>query len=417
MLLHSWFHAIHFLSGALMISPLDALPIAHRSVRTRPPQMAMSAMRLVPPSTEETDADGQSQGRPDDRSYQACMATFATLTANTINTITTQGSQEAEPLSELPIENLDSATALLNPSVDPVLTAPGIALYRKTYHDRRNNHDDDETHGLPSEAGDHNDRDDRHTMDEATTLIYRVDLSQGAQLDLAGAIALDPTYLEAHPNAAYDTQRDPHVPPRSLHDHWQAFRAAYPDRAFATINGQFFGSTPVRLAFPVKAQGEIISGGYAGTGEYDGEKMMLAIESQTATIAPFPELGQPDNPLFSSIPDLMVGLHPCADKGHDRAVGRTFIGIADRDGDGLAETILILVASHATQTDAILTLQRFGAIAAVMLDGGGSTQTLALGQTYLSSSDRHPRAIPHAIGLLSGLEVPNNFDPKTIGLK
>jgi hypothetical protein len=323
----------------------------------------------------------------------------------------TQGSRELERSPEIPSENLGSATARLNPNTDPVLTAPGIALYRQTYSDDRDNQDVDDIHGAQPETGDRSTLHDRSTVDEATTLIYRLDLSQGAQIDLAGAIAPDPAYTEAHPNAAYDTQHDPHVPPRSLDDHWQAIRAAHPDRAFATINGQFFGSTPVRLAFPVKARGDIISGGYAGSSEYDGEKMMLAIEGQTATIAPFPEQGQPDNPLFSNIPDLIVGLHPCADKGRDRAVGRTFAGIADRDGDGIAEAILILAASHATQADAISTLQRFGAIAAVMLDGGGSTQTIALGQTYITSSDHNPRAIPHAIGLLSGVGMIGNVQP------
>ena len=314
-------------------------------------------------------------------------------------------------LSESPIDGLDSFQILLSPTADPVLTARGIALYRNDYSDDRNNQDDDDPQIQSSSPSDRADLQSRDTTGHAITLIYAIDLSQGAQLDLAGAIAIDPAHTEAHPNAAYDTHRDPHVPPRSLEDHWQAIVEAHPDRAFAAINGQFFGSTPVRLAFPLKAQGDIISGGYAGAGEYDGEKRMLAIEGQTATIAPFPEIGQPDNPLFSSIPDLIVGLHPCADKGRDRAVGRTFVGIADRDGDGQTETILILAASHATQVEAIVTLQRFGAIATVMLDGGGSTQTIALGQTYLVSSDRNPRAIPHTIGLLSGVPLLETSEP------
>jgi hypothetical protein len=406
MLLHSWFRTIHFLCGALMISSPNALTIAPWLLRIHPSQVSTSTIRLIPPSIQDTEIDQQSSDRPEDRAYQVCMAAFATLTPTLINTSTTPESPGSDPLSDRPIENPDATVTRLDLNLDPVLTAPGIALYRQTSADRRNNHDD-ETFAISSEAdagrdpGNHDDQ----PIAKATTLIYRVDLSQGAQLDLAGAIALDPSDTEAHPSAAYDTQRDPHVPPRSLSDHWQAIRTAHPDRAFAAINGQFFGATPVRLAFPVKAGGEIISGGYAGSGEYDGEKMMLAIAGQTATIAPFPETGSPGNPLFSSIPDLIVGLHPCADKGRDRVVGRTLIGIADRDGNGLAETLLIVVASHATQADAILTLQRFGAIAAVMLDGGGSSQSLALGQIYLASSDRHPRAIPHAIGLLSGVET------------
>jgi hypothetical protein len=407
MLLHSALHAIYFLAGLFLIRPLQTLPLNHPL-----PHVAPSPIAAVPPSPEAFS--------PDDRSYQSCMAAFDTLAAQPTNL-------GNEPRSDAPDEILDPSEwvgmtetaqteTALTPNAEPVLTAPGIALYRQIYQDDRDNQDVDDVHGMSIEAdglinhhNNHGDGRDRATT-QATTLIYRLDLSQGAQLDLAGMIAIDSADSAPHLTAAYDTQRDPHVPPRSLDDHWQAIRAAHPDRAFAAINGQFFGSTPIRLAFPVKAQGEIISGGYAGSGEYAGEKMMFAITDQTATIAPFPELGRPDSPLFSTIPDLIVGLHPCADKGRDRAVGRTFLGIADRTGDGRAETVLILVASHATQTDAILTLQRFGAISAVMLDGGGSTQAIALGQTYVTSSDQHPRAIPHAIGILSGTDITHNLE-------
>lgn len=396
MLLHSGLHAIYFLSGVFMVSPLNVPPSSHPSPHTE------IASPIAPASTSSQALS------PEDPSYQRCMAAFETLAVQPVNL-------GDKPWSDAPHEILDPSElvavteAALTPNAESVLTAPGVALYRQTYRDDRNNHDIDDVHGMPIEAD--GTGSDRATPQTATTLMYRLDLSQGAQLDLAGMIAIDPTDSTRHPDAAYDTQRDPHVPPRSLDDHWQAIRAAYPDRAFAAINGQFFGSTPIRLAFPVKAQGEIISGGYAGSGEYAGEKMMLAIADQTATITPFPELGRPDSPLFSMIPDLIVGLHPCADKGRDRAVGRTFLGIADHNGDGRAETVLILVASHATQTDAILSLQRFGAIAAVMLDGGGSTQSIALGQTYVTSSDQHPRAIPHAIGVLSGTDIAHNLEP------
>jgi len=237
---------------------------------------------------------------------------------------------------------------------------------------------------------------------DATAIVYRLDLSRGARVDLAGNLAIDPNDTADRARAAYETGRDPHVPPRSLDRHWEAIRALTPDRAFAALNGQFFGSTPVRLAFPLKADGAIVSGGYAGSSEYDGEKVMLAIADDRATIAPFPEVGYPENPLFSAdIPDAIVGLHPCADKGRDRVVGRTFAGIADRDADGTAETLLFLVASHATQADAIALLDRFGAIAIVMLDGGGSTQSIVRGERAVRSSDATPRAIPHAIGLIA----------------
>jgi len=356
MLLHSWFRMVQFLGSAMMLNPIVSLVIL---------------------------SSGDAAG---DASHRTCMAV---LERHIDRPVQLNPSQPNRSHPHTVDEGLSMA-------FKPVLTAPGITLYR---------HESQDLPDLP-DFQNRLDPDNRPSRSAKTTLIYEIDLSQGAGLDLAGAIGLNPgetnTNTNTNTNAAYDTDRDPQVPPRSLDAHWQAILKAYPDRAFAATNGQFFGATPVRLAFPLKAQGEIISGGYAGSGEYDGEKRMLAIDGDIATIAPFPEIGQPNNPLFSDIPDLIVGLHPCADKGRDRAVGRTFAGVTDRDGDGQTETILILTASHATQIEAILTLQRWGAIATVMLDGGGSTQTIALGHTYLTSSDREPRAIPHTIGLLGG---------------
>lgn len=380
MLLHSWFRGVQFLGSVMMLNPIGSVPL---------------------PSSDDVLHDAAR-----DASQRTCLAVLE----RHIDRPLQSNPSPLNPSPSHPFQPHQSAPQTigggLSTTFETVLTAPGITLYRQesqalpgSLHpsDHQNSPFHHLRRGFPvSEAFD-----DRPNRLVKTTLIYELDLRQGARLDLAGAITIDPSETEAHANAAYNTERDPHVPPRSLEDHWQAIVKAYPDRAFAAINGQFFGATPVRLAFPLKAQGEIISGGYAGAGEYDGEKRMLAINGETATIAPFPEIGQPDNPLFSEIPDVIVGLHPCADKGRDRAVGRTFAGVADRDGDGQTETVLILAASHATQIDAILILQRFGAIATVMLDGGGSTQTIALGQTYLTSSDRKPRAIPHTIGLLS----------------
>ncbi|NJN60275.1 MAG: hypothetical protein HC795_00915 [Coleofasciculaceae cyanobacterium RL_1_1] len=255
MLLHSWFRAIHFLGIALVISPLNAAPIAPWLLRTHPSQVSTSTIRLIPPSIPDTEIDRQSSDSPEDRAYQVCMAAFATLTPTPIHTSTTQGSLGSDPRFDRSIEHPDAATTRLDPSFDPVLTAPGIALYRQTSADRRNNHDDDETFEMSSEADagrDQGNPDDRPIANEATTLIYRVDLSQGAQLDLAGAIALDPSDTEVHPSAAYDTQRDPHVPPRSLTDHWHAINAAHPDRAFAAINGQFLGRHRYGWPFPLR---------------------------------------------------------------------------------------------------------------------------------------------------------------------
>jgi len=217
---------------------------------------------------------------------------------------------------------------------------------------------------------------------------------------------------------AYETHRSPQLVAQSIGEHWSSLVAQVGDRAFAVLNGQFFGANPLQLAFPVKVDGEILSGGYAGRGEYDGEKWMLTIDGNHAAIARFPETGYPDNPLFSDVPNLIVGLDPCADKGVDEAVGRTFAGVDDRDGDGQAETVIFALSAAATQTEMLQILHQVGVDAVLMLDGGGSTQTIVLGEERIRSSDQdkrgQARGIPHAIGIQAAASpLAQNADRKT----
>lgn len=209
----------------------------------------------------------------------------------------------------------------------------------------------------------------------------------------------------------YDTGVSVRVEPQSIQTHWQDLQERWGDRAFSVTNGQFFGSSPLQLAFPLKADGIIYSGGYAGASEYPHEKMMLAIETAAACeagycttpqaqILPFPEVGYPDNPLFSPIQDLIVGLQELADKGIKRNVGRTFAGVGDRNGDGTPETLWLFVSPQSTQLRASRTLRALGAEAVMMLDGGGSTQLVVQGIEWVRSSDETRRTIPQAIGVV-----------------
>lgn len=198
----------------------------------------------------------------------------------------------------------------------------------------------------------------------------------------------------------YDTGVSVRIEPQSIQQHWRDLRDRWGDRAFSVTNGQFFGSSPLQLAFPLKADGVIYSGGYAGASEYPGEKRLLAISAGEARILPFPEVGYPDNPLFSPIPNLIVGLAELADKGIRRAVGRTFAGVGDRDRDGTPETLWLLTTPRATQHRAAYTLRSLGAEAVMMLDGGGSSQLVVRGWEFVRSSDEAGRFIPQAIGVV-----------------
>ncbi|WP_017662254.1 phosphodiester glycosidase family protein [Baaleninema simplex] len=235
-------------------------------------------------------------------------------------------------------------------------------------------------------------------------VVQEIDLSAGVSLQLFDDRAIAPgeaSQADDYGNfPQYDTGVSVRVRAQPLRQHWHNLVEDWGDRAFSVFNGQFFGSSPLQLAFPVKANGTIYSGGYAGEGEYAGEKVLLAISGDEAQILPFPEVGFPENPLFSPVPDLIVGLNEWADKGIKRNVGRTFVGVGDRDGNGTNETLWVLTSPRSTQLRASRVLQAFGASAVMMLDGGGSTQLMVRGVEFVRSSDKSRREIPHAIGVI-----------------
>ncbi|MGK7920800.1 MAG: phosphodiester glycosidase family protein [Trichodesmium sp.] len=166
---------------------------------------------------------------------------------------------------------------------------------------------------------------------------------------------------------------------------------------FSITNGQFFRNdenTSTELAFPVKSDGIIVSDGYAGEIEFPDEKLMLEVWNNRALITKF----QPNNFQLSTAPNFIVGLQENADKGVEDKTGRTFIGVKDKDGDRLNETILIFTSKEATQLHATKVLKHFGATQVIMLDGGGSTQLISQGNIYIDS----PRTIPQMIAIFSG---------------
>lgn len=220
-----------------------------------------------------------------------------------------------------------------------------------------------------------------------------VDLSQGASVKFLYGEITNPGKKQG----AYGGN-DPKLRRQTLTQAWKNFYS-FNKKAFSITNGQFFrndtnSATITNLAFPVKANGIIMSDGYAGESEFASEKLMLAVWNNRAEISVF----NGKNSLYSSsAPNIIVGLSEKANKFMNKNLGRTFIGVLDRDSNEISETVLIFNSSDSTQFHAAHTLKKFGAAKVVMLDGGGSSQLLAQGENYITSS----RTIPQTIGVVS----------------
>ena len=219
-----------------------------------------------------------------------------------------------------------------------------------------------------------------------------IDLSKGAAIQLRNGYVTDP----GSGKGAYGGN-DPVLNRQTLNEAWAEFSGANP-QSFCLTNGQFFrndqaSATTTALAFPVKVKGAILTDGYAGDGEYPTEKMMLELWADQATIKDF----DPTSFYSSKADEVIVGLKQDADKQVNTITGRTFVGVKDRDGDGIRETVLIFTSAQATQPQAAEALRYFGAGEVMMLDGGGSTQLICQGKTYIPSE----RTIPQTIGVIS----------------
>ncbi|MEB3342110.1 phosphodiester glycosidase family protein [Okeania sp.] len=218
-----------------------------------------------------------------------------------------------------------------------------------------------------------------------------IDLSQGAKIHfIYGNIADLGTKKGAYGG------NDPQFERQKISQIWSNFSSEN-FNLFSITNGQFFRNdkhSSTGLAFPVKSDGIIVSDGYAGEIEFSDEKLILEVWNDRALISRF----QPHNFQLSTAPNFIVGLQENADKGVQDQTGRTFIGVKDKDGDRLNETILIFTSKKATQLHAANVLKSFGATEVIMLDGGGSTQLICQGNSYIDS----PRTIPQMIAIFSG---------------
>lgn len=236
--------------------------------------------------------------------------------------------------------------------------AAGVQLYRKNY-----------SNGVPD-------------------YVQVLDLSMGAQLvPLHGGIA------ETRPGKGSYDGDDPRFYSKSVQKYWADLNAQYPN-AFCVSNGQFFymKEYPTRLPFPLRIDSEVISDGYDLRG-FPEQKLLLLIWPGYADIVPLDKESLYNTTALHGI----AGLAEDARKSPSKYVGRTFIGVDDRDGNGLAEIVLVFSTRSARQKDAAAVLRSFGADQVMMLDGGGSAQLHCQGMDYVASE----RLLPQALGIVA----------------
>ncbi len=253
-----------------------------------------------------------------------------------------------------------------------VTSNPGVDLYRKDY-----------SGGSPD-------------------FVQVLNLNQGAQL-----VPLHGDIIQRRQGKGSYGGDDAAFTSQSLQKYWKELSTTYED-AFCVLNGQFFymQESPTRLPFPLKVDNNILSDGY-GLNEFPDNKLLLELWPDKARITPLTY----ESLYGSKAPDIIAGLTQTANKRSDRYVGRTFVGVDDRNQDGTAEILLIFNSKISRQVDAASVLHSFGADQVMMLDGGGSTQLTCLGEALVSSD----RPIPQAIGVVaSAYEIQDQPEPAVV---
>lgn len=242
------------------------------------------------------------------------------------------------------------------------LSSVGVALYRKDY-----------SGGNPD-------------------FVQVIDLSQGAIVKPLYGDVRDP-----RPDRGVYGGGDPSMRYESLQQFWYEFSSDHPD-AFCVSNGQFFYmlENPTRLPFALKVDGAVVTDGYDSK-SYPGERLMLELWNGYADITQLTGTAL----YASTAPDIIAGLTENANKRAKYYVGRTFVGVEDRDQDGRFETVLIYTTKTARQVDAAEVLRSFGAQKVMMLDGGGSTQLICQDKTLVDSE----RLIPQALAVAAGPQI------------
>jgi hypothetical protein len=221
-----------------------------------------------------------------------------------------------------------------------------------------------------------------------------VHLEQGAAVQL-----LHGPIVEAGNGEGVYGGDNPLMSTQALSDVWADFSPDQP-QAFCLTNGQFYSShtSTVRLSFPLKIDGNIVSDGFA-IDQFPDHQLMLEIWPHRADIAPLSAARLQT----SSAPNILGGLaEDAAGRRPDMITGRTFVGVGQPRFDGSYSTIFIFTSRLARKTEAAAVLRSFGAEKLIMLDGGASTQLICQGDSYIGPG----RLIPQTIAVLAGPPPP-----------
>ena len=167
-------------------------------------------------------------------------------------------------------------------------------------------------------------------------------------------------------------------------------------KVMVVVNASFFSTNdePTGIAFGLKLGGSTISYGYAIGKEYPGQIRTFSFNPHQG-IANIQSYAKET---FDSMPEVVGALDVAANKSAFSYLPRTFVGVRDDDGNGTKETVIFYSSSYARQIDASNVLTGFGASAAAMLDGGGSTFLIINGNSLISTE----RKVPHAIAVYAG---------------
>jgi hypothetical protein len=234
---------------------------------------------------------------------------------------------------------------------------------------------------------------------DKSAYVQVIDLSQGASIKLlTGQQQQNSSKVGAYGGTSPKFQHE------KIGTFWNELSSSN-SNAFSISNGAFFTSrnlfgfldNETNLSYPLKINSQTFDGSKS---ENIGSKLKLEIWNDRASITQF-------NDHINSIKDssasqVLVGA-PKQTKDQNNpndSMGRTYVGVEDRDSNGSNETVLILTSERKTITDAVKILKDFGADdnEIMQLDGGGSSQLIAKGEPYLKGDGR---TIPQSIGVLS----------------
>lgn len=221
--------------------------------------------------------------------------------------------------------------------------------------------------------------------------IQEIDLSLGAGLRLG----------QGTNTSASNNNPSPKFKRRPFSWYWQN----RPYKTKAVTNCQFFeyngvdkSSSNVALSFGLKDNGKLVSTGSWNNQSY---KLKLGIDhiNKEAFIANYNLSSYDYNSVSSNFisPLVIAGFHPLyVSKNKLAPIGRTMVGIRDKDGDGKNETVYIITATGSQKTVYDYLKKDFNCTKVIMLDGHNSTQ-LNYNNQYFYSSNRYIPSVLYTI--------------------